>query len=141
MTSTNITWLHRASVAVAAVCAALAVWSWLPANTGDDTLAHVSFLLVFPVVLPGMIVSMRRMPNRNSPLAMWHYFRWFLSGAPRWAVALWVLALAGAILAPLTVVGPSIHPAAFARAFTMMALYFAVTAVLIYRALAREQRA
>ncbi|GAA1368331.1 hypothetical protein [Catellatospora chokoriensis] len=142
MTSTNITWLYRASVAVAAACAALAVWSWLPTSTGDGTTALVSFWLVVPVILPGMIMSIRRQPNRNSPLAMWFHVRWFLSGAPRWAVVVWFLALAGTLLTMVTGVKPGTpDPAGFARMFAMMAFYFAVTGVLTYRALAREQHA
>ncbi|WP_147433003.1 hypothetical protein [Catellatospora citrea] len=142
MTSTYFTRLHRASLAVAALSAALAVWSWLPASTGHESTALVAFWLVVPVILPGMIMSIRRQPNRNSPLAMWFHVRWFLSGAPRWAAVLWFLSLAATVLTMVTGIKPGSHdPAGFARMFAMMAFYFAVTGVLTYRALAQEQQA
>lgn len=134
--------LHRATLVVAALSAALAVWSWLPANSGDETTGLVSFWLVVLIILPGMIVSMRRQSNRNNPLAMARQVRWFLSGAPRPVVALWALTLAGTLIAMLTSFKPGTHDAAgLARVFAMMAFYFAVTGVLIYRKLAGEQQA
>ncbi|MEU8079175.1 hypothetical protein AB0B31_27485 [Catellatospora citrea] len=139
MTSTYFTRLHRASLAVAALSAALAVWSWLPANDGDETIGLVSFWFVVAIILPGMIVSMRRQSNGNNPLAMGRQVRWFLSGAPRRAVALWALSLAGTLLTMLTSLTPGNPDPALARTFAMMAFYFAVTGVLIYRKLAREQ--
>ncbi|GAB4052217.1 hypothetical protein [Catellatospora paridis] len=140
MTSKYFTRLHRASLTVAALSAALAVWSWLPANSGDETIGLVSFWFVVVIILPGMIVSMRRQSNRNSPLAMGRHVRWFLSGAPRWTVALWALTLAGTLLTMLTGLLPgNPGPAGLARMFAMMAFYFAVTGVLIYRKLAQEQ--
>ncbi|WP_155372757.1 hypothetical protein [Catellatospora vulcania] len=143
MTSTNITWLYRASVAAAAVSAALAVWSWWPTRTGGDSLMiFLPMCLVIMVILPGMLVSSRRQPNRNSPLAMWHHVRWFLRDAPRWAAAVWFLALAAAVASMLTVLEPGIPgPDVAVRMFPAAAFYFAVTGALTYRALARDQQA
>ncbi|GAA1414203.1 hypothetical protein GCM10009662_60170 [Catellatospora coxensis] len=101
--------------------------------------------LVVPVMLPGMMVSLRRVNPRSrmgNLVETWHHIHWMLAGAPRWATALWILTLAGAILTlPLGARAISHDPPGPARACSMFALYFAVTAVLTYRALAREKAA
>jgi hypothetical protein len=145
VTSTNLTWLGRASVAVAFVCAAALAWSWLPAQAGDGfVLIFMPTTLALAVAIPGILVSLRRLQPGEGRQAstMGAYLRWLLAAAPRWAQAFWALALGVAMLEIVrAMLAGRSHPADNVHTFTATALYFAVTAALIYRALAREQQA